>query len=174
MAWLGLARLVTARLGSAWPGLAWHGAVQRDMACLGLTFYEFAFPLLALGRPEIILEISSTTDASLYNVDKHHPHLRFMLLPAPQALGGADVILETSTSTDAANRVLPCLTKNGTFVILGVGRGAIQVDPGFMIGGRRKVLGFPSGTAADSEDALKASAPSSVTALEATLCSSHY
>ncbi|GJP31699.1 hypothetical protein CLOM_g14750 [Closterium sp. NIES-68] len=53
--------------------------------------------------------------------------------------------------------VLPTLAKNGTLIVLGVGGHddcTMGVDPGFLIAGRRRVMGFPSGQPSDAEDTL--------------------
>lgn len=73
----------------------------------------------------------------------------------PQAEGGVSILMATSTSPAAMSQALPTLAKNGTLIILGAAADPIHVDPGLMISGRRKVLGFPSGTSTDSEDTMK-------------------
>lgn len=65
------------------------------------------------------------------------------------------MLLATSTSPAAMSTVAPTLAKNGTLLILGAGEGNLEVNPLLLIGGRRKVMGNPSGTAADSEDTMK-------------------
>lgn len=69
-------------------------------------------------------------------------------------LGGARVILATVTSGKAMSAALAGLGIDGTFVVLGASHDAIEVPPFLLIGGRRRVLGWPSGTSADSEDTL--------------------
>jgi len=70
------------------------------------------------------------------------------------ALGGAKVVLATVTNGNAMTAALGGLAIDGTFVVLGAAHEAIEVSPLLLIGGRRKVLGWPSGTSADSEDTL--------------------
>ncbi|CAI5501616.1 unnamed protein product [Closterium sp. Naga37s-1] len=75
-----------------------------------------------------------------------------------QAQGGINVLLATAPSASAMTAVLPVLAKAGTLVLLGVGGHddcTVLVDPGFLIAGRRKVMGFPSGQPSDAEDALR-------------------
>ena len=74
------------------------------------------------------------------------------------ALGGAKVVLATVTNAKAMTAALGGLAIDGTFVILGAAHEPMEVPPLFLLGGRRKVLGWPSGSAADSEDTLAFSA----------------
>jgi len=71
-----------------------------------------------------------------------------------QKLGGAAVILATVTNGDAMSAVQGGLGLNGTLVVI-VAAESMQVSPLFLIGGRRSVKGWYSGTAADSQDTLK-------------------
>jgi D-arabinose 1-dehydrogenase-like Zn-dependent alcohol dehydrogenase len=54
--------------------------------------------------------------------------------------------------------VLGGLAVDGALVVLGAAHDSIEVPPFVLIGGRRRVQGWPSGTAADSEDTLAFSA----------------
>jgi len=58
--------------------------------------------------------------------------------------------------------VLGGLAIDGTFVVLGAAHESIEVSPVLLISGRRRILGWPSGTAADSEDTLAFSARNDV------------
>ncbi len=78
------------------------------------------------------------------------------------ALGGARVVLATVTSGKAMTAVLGGLAIDGTFVVLGAAHESIEVPPLLLISGRRKILGWPSGTSADSEDTLAFSARNGV------------
>ncbi|CAI7807109.1 unnamed protein product [Closterium sp. NIES-54] len=95
-----------------------------------------------------------------YSLSLSPPFTAFPLCPLPtqQAQGGIDVLLATAPSASAMTAVLPVLAKAGTLVLLGVGGHddcTVLVDPGFLIAGRRKVMGFPSGQPSDAEDALR-------------------
>jgi D-arabinose 1-dehydrogenase-like Zn-dependent alcohol dehydrogenase len=70
------------------------------------------------------------------------------------ALGGARVILATVTSGKAMTAALGGLAIDGTLVVLGAADVPIEVPPFLLISGRRKVMGWPSGTSADSQDTL--------------------
>jgi D-arabinose 1-dehydrogenase-like Zn-dependent alcohol dehydrogenase len=70
------------------------------------------------------------------------------------ALGGARVVLATVTNGEAMTAALGGLGIDGTFVVLGAAHEPITVPPLLLISGRRRVMGWPSGSAADSEDTL--------------------
>jgi D-arabinose 1-dehydrogenase-like Zn-dependent alcohol dehydrogenase len=69
-------------------------------------------------------------------------------------LGSAKVILGTVTSGRAMSAVLGGLGVNGTLIILGAADEPLEVDAGLMIGGRRSIMGWPSGSSIDSQDTL--------------------
>ncbi|HVJ08091.1 MAG TPA: alcohol dehydrogenase [Acidisarcina sp.] len=69
-------------------------------------------------------------------------------------LGGARVILATVTNGKAMSSVIPGLGINGKLVIVGVSMDPVEISPMLMVGGRRSVSGWPSGTSIDSEDAM--------------------
>jgi D-arabinose 1-dehydrogenase-like Zn-dependent alcohol dehydrogenase len=73
---------------------------------------------------------------------------------ALQKLGGARVILATVTSSAAMTAALGGLAPDGKLVVLGAGHEPLQVSPVLLIGGRRSVAGWPSGTSIDSEDTM--------------------
>jgi D-arabinose 1-dehydrogenase-like Zn-dependent alcohol dehydrogenase len=69
-------------------------------------------------------------------------------------LGGARVILATVTSAAAMNATLGGLGVDGKFVVLGAAVEPLQVSALSLIGGRRAVSGWPSGSAIDSQDTM--------------------
>jgi D-arabinose 1-dehydrogenase-like Zn-dependent alcohol dehydrogenase len=69
-------------------------------------------------------------------------------------LGGAKVILATVTSGKAMTAALGGLAIDGRFVVLGASAEPLEVNLIEMIGGRRSVQGWPSGTSLDSEETL--------------------
>ncbi len=75
-----------------------------------------------------------------------------------QKLGGAKVVLATATNAKAMADTLGGLGLNGRLIILGAAFEPLQVNPLEMIGERRGVIGWPSGTSIDSEDTLAFSA----------------
>ncbi len=76
-------------------------------------------------------------------------------------LGGATVILATVTSGEAMSAVQGGLAVNGTLMVIGADV-AMTVSPLVLIGGRRAVKGWYSGTSIDSQDAVGFSARAGV------------
>jgi D-arabinose 1-dehydrogenase-like Zn-dependent alcohol dehydrogenase len=72
-----------------------------------------------------------------------------------QRLGGARVILTTATSGKAMSSLLGGLGKNGAMVVVGAGPDPLEAAPGDLIFGRRRLQGWASGVATDSEDTLR-------------------
>src|SRR5947209_12827850 len=68
-------------------------------------------------------------------------------------LGGAKVILATATSGEAMSAVQGGVAVNGTLLIVGAAE-SMQVSPVALLGGRRSVKGWYSGTSIDSQDTL--------------------
>jgi D-arabinose 1-dehydrogenase-like Zn-dependent alcohol dehydrogenase len=77
-------------------------------------------------------------------------------------LGGAKVILATAADAASMSSVAAGLGVDGKLMVLGASAEPIEVSPLLLIGGRRSIAGWPSGTAPDSEDTLKFSVMSSV------------
>jgi len=77
---------------------------------------------------------------------------------ALQALGGADVILATAPNSKAISALPGGLARDGTLMVVAATGEPMEVAPLDLIMGRCKVQGWPSGTADDSEDALRFSA----------------
>lgn len=77
-------------------------------------------------------------------------------------LGGARVVLATVTSGKAMSAILGGLGVNGKLIVLGAAEEPLQVPASLLIGGRRAILGWPSGTSIDSQDTLAFSAVNGV------------
>jgi D-arabinose 1-dehydrogenase-like Zn-dependent alcohol dehydrogenase len=69
-------------------------------------------------------------------------------------LGGAKVIVATVTSGSAMNAVLGGLGINGKLIVLGAAFDPLQVSPLMLIGARRSIAGWPSGTSVEIQDAM--------------------
>jgi D-arabinose 1-dehydrogenase-like Zn-dependent alcohol dehydrogenase len=82
-------------------------------------------------------------------------------------LGGARVILATATSGEAMSAVQGGLAVNGTLLIVGAAT-SMQVSPLLLLGGRRSIKGWYSGTSIDSEDTLAFSARTGVRSMNET------
>ncbi|HZZ85154.1 MAG TPA: alcohol dehydrogenase [Anaeromyxobacteraceae bacterium] len=77
---------------------------------------------------------------------------------ALQKLGGARAILATAPNSQLMSKLVDGLGRNGTLLVVGASPDPIQVSPFQLIGPRRRLQGWPSGTAKDSEEALAFSA----------------
>lgn len=69
-------------------------------------------------------------------------------------LGGAAVILATAPDSKAMSTLIDGLGVGGQLLVVGASADPITVTPIQLIGSRRSVRGWPSGTARDSEDTL--------------------
>ena len=74
---------------------------------------------------------------------------------ALQKLGGARVILATAPDSKSISALVDGLTGNGKLMIVGAGFESLTVTPLQLIGGRKTIQGWPSGTGRDSEDTLR-------------------
>jgi alcohol dehydrogenase len=83
---------------------------------------------------------------------------------ALRELGGAKVILATATVSEAMAAAVDGLGTRGQLVIAGAPADPMQISPLQLIFGSRSVVGHASGTALDSEEALKFSAITGVRA----------
>jgi D-arabinose 1-dehydrogenase-like Zn-dependent alcohol dehydrogenase len=79
-------------------------------------------------------------------------------------LGGARVALSTVTAAQAMAPVIDGLGVNGQLVVLGAAAEPLPVNTAPMISPRHSIKGWPSGTNVDSEDTMKFSALTGVTA----------
>ena len=80
-------------------------------------------------------------------------------------MGGARVVLATVTNAQAMASVLGGLGVNGRLLVLGAPHEPLAVPAGLLIGGRRSVAGWYSGTSIDSQDTLSFSNLSGVRAM---------
>jgi D-arabinose 1-dehydrogenase-like Zn-dependent alcohol dehydrogenase len=80
-------------------------------------------------------------------------------------LGGAALVLATVTDAKSMAATIGGLGIDGKLLVLGASPDPIEVSPLMLIGQRRSISGWPSGTAADSEDTLRFSELSGVKAM---------
>ena len=73
---------------------------------------------------------------------------------AVSRIGGAAVIFSTVGSSTAQADLSQGLKPNGRLVIVAMDHQSLQISPGLLISGRRGVVGWASGTAKDSEEAM--------------------
>ena len=78
------------------------------------------------------------------------------------AMGGAKVIITTVTSGKAMAEVLGGLGIDGKLIMLGASLEPIAVTSLQLIGGRKSVAGWPSGSSIDSQDTMRFSALTNV------------
>jgi D-arabinose 1-dehydrogenase-like Zn-dependent alcohol dehydrogenase len=69
-------------------------------------------------------------------------------------LGGAKAVLATVTDAKAMSATVGGLGINGTLMVLGAPHAPLEISAFALIGGKRGVRGWYSGTATDSEDTL--------------------
>jgi len=77
---------------------------------------------------------------------------------ALQKLGGARVILATAPNSQLMSKLVDGLGRNGTLLVVGAAPEPILASPIQLLGLRRRIQGWPSGTAKDSEETLAFSA----------------
>lgn len=80
-------------------------------------------------------------------------------------LGGASVVLATAPSADAISSVVGGLDVEGELLAIAVPGEEVPVSVQPLVQGRRRVQGWPSGTARDSQDTLEFSALQDVEAM---------
>jgi D-arabinose 1-dehydrogenase-like Zn-dependent alcohol dehydrogenase len=81
---------------------------------------------------------------------------------ALQKMGGAHIILATAPDSKSMSALVDGLGPNGTLMIVGAGFESLTVTPLQLIGGRKSIRGWASGTAKDSQDTLEFSTLSGV------------
>jgi D-arabinose 1-dehydrogenase-like Zn-dependent alcohol dehydrogenase len=83
-------------------------------------------------------------------------------------LGGAKVILATVTHAPAMSATLGGLAPHGRLMVLGVSETPVEASTIILIGGRRAVEGWYSGTSIDAQDTLAFSAQTGVRSMNET------
>jgi D-arabinose 1-dehydrogenase-like Zn-dependent alcohol dehydrogenase len=125
---------------------------------LGVQFArKMGFVTVAIARGQDKATLAKQLGAHHY-IDSQSQNVADAL----QALGGARVILATVTSGKAMSAALGGLGRNGRMIMVGVSQEPVEVPVAQFITGRQSVQGWPSGTAADSQDTLAFSALSGV------------
>jgi len=72
-----------------------------------------------------------------------------------QKLGGARVILATAPDSKSISELVPGLDNSGTLLVVAAAFEPLSVNPLDLISGRRRVQGWPSGSAIDSTQTLQ-------------------
>ncbi len=73
-------------------------------------------------------------------------------------MGGAMVVLATAPNSTLISPLVNGLAPNGKLVVVAAAADPIEVSPLQLIGGRKSIIGWPSGHARDSEDTMNFSA----------------
>ncbi len=117
---------------------------------LGVQFAnKMGFHTIAIARGQDKKKLSLELGAHDY-IDSESQDVAAEL----KKLGGAKVVLATVTSTKAMSPTIEGLATDGKLLIVGAGVEPLNVTPIQLIGGRKSIMGWPSGTAKDSEECM--------------------
>jgi len=118
---------------------------------LGIQFAnKFGYRVAAIGRGEENAPLAKKLGAHVY-VDSVATNVSAAL----QKLGGARVILATAPSGKAMSALIDGLGPNGTLLVVGAGPDPIEVLPGQLLFGKKRIQGWSAGLPSDSEDTLR-------------------
>ncbi len=125
---------------------------------LGIQFASnFGFETVAIGRGDDKKSLALKLGARTYIDSKSQDVARELL-----GLGGARVILATAAEGKAMGSLIDGLGIGGRLVIVGASPDPFAVSSLQLILTRKSIVGWPSGTSIDSEDALKFAAANGV------------
>jgi D-arabinose 1-dehydrogenase-like Zn-dependent alcohol dehydrogenase len=125
---------------------------------LGIQYAnKMGFETVAIGRGDDKKDFATKLGAHHYiDTNAVNP------AEALQKLGGAKTILATAPDSKSMSPLIPGLGVDGTLMVVGVGPDNIEAAPADLVMPRRGVRGWPSGTATDSEDAMRLAALSGI------------
>jgi len=125
---------------------------------LGIQYArQMGFRTIAMGRGANKAELAKKLGAHEY-VDSSAKAVADDL----QKLGGADLILATAPDSKSISALVNGLGPNGKLMVIGASPEPLSISPIQLIAGSRKVDGWASGTAQDSQDTMEFSALSGV------------
>jgi D-arabinose 1-dehydrogenase-like Zn-dependent alcohol dehydrogenase len=128
---------------------------------LGVQFAaKMGFKTVAVARGSGKEPLARQLGAHHY-IDSHAQDVAAELIK----LGGAKVVLATVTNAQAMSAALGGLGINGKLIVLGAPNEPLEVSAFPLIGGRRSVAGWYSGTSIDSQDTLSFSTLTGVRAM---------
>jgi D-arabinose 1-dehydrogenase-like Zn-dependent alcohol dehydrogenase len=128
---------------------------------LGIQFAaKFGYRVVGIGRGPENGALAKKLGASVY-IDSKNSNAAEEL----QKLGGAQVILATAPSAKAMSELVGGLKAGGELLTIGVSGEPLEVSLATLIMGKRRIQGWPSGTAMDSEDTLQFSEMTGVRAM---------
>jgi len=118
---------------------------------LGIQYAaKFGYRTVALGRGPENETLAKKLGAVAY-IDSKSANAAEEL----QKLGGAKVIMATAPSAKAMSELVGGLKPGGELLTIGVSGEPLEISVAALIMGKRRVQGWPSGTAMDSEDTLR-------------------
>ena len=125
---------------------------------LGIQYArQMGFRTVAIGRGSDKETLARKLGASVYvDTAAGNP------AEALQKLGGARVILATAPDSKSMSALVDGLAPDSKLLVVGAGTEALTVTPLQLIGGRKSIQGWPSGSAIDSEDTLRFSSQTGV------------
>ncbi len=125
---------------------------------LGLQFAnKFGFETVAIGRGADKKGLAMKLGAHAY-IDSAAQDVAKELT----SMGGANVILVTAPDSKAIGILVDGLAVDGKVIIVGASTEPFGVSSLQLIGARKSIMGWPSGTAKDSENALKFAAANGI------------
>jgi D-arabinose 1-dehydrogenase-like Zn-dependent alcohol dehydrogenase len=132
-------------------GIGGLGHLGIQYAC------QMGFRTVAIGRGSDKETLARKLGASVYvDTAAGNP------AEALQKLGGARVILATAPDSKSMSALVDGLAPDSKLLVVGAGTEALTVTPLQLIGGRKSIQGWPSGSAIDSEDTLRFSSQTGV------------
>jgi D-arabinose 1-dehydrogenase-like Zn-dependent alcohol dehydrogenase len=125
---------------------------------LGIQYaHQMGFRTVAVGRGQDKEPLARKLGASLY-IDSGTGNASEAL----QKLGGARLILATAPDSKSISSMVDGLAPGGKLLVIGASFEPLTITPIQLIGARRTIQGWPSGTAKDSEDTLAFSAQTGI------------
>jgi len=135
--------------------------VIQGIGGLGHLGVQFAaksgYHVAAVGRGPENAALAKKLGASLYIDSKAADAAQEL-----QKMGGAKVILATAPNSRSMSDLFAGLGRNGKMMVIGVEAAPIEISPFALVGGRKTLQGWASGTATDSEDTLRFAAQTGV------------
>ena len=146
-----------------WPGISYPGDLVAVLGVGGLGHLGVQFAA-KMGFETVAIARGKDKEALSRELGARHAIDRDSQDPAAELtrLGGAKLILATVTSGQAMTAVLGGLAVDGKLLIVGAPADPLEVPAGVLIGGRRSIAGWPSGTSIESEDTMKFAAVTGV------------
>jgi D-arabinose 1-dehydrogenase-like Zn-dependent alcohol dehydrogenase len=125
---------------------------------LGIQYArQMGFRTVAIGRGQDKEPLARKLGATLY-IDSGTANPAEAL----QKLGGARLILATAPDSKSISSLVDGLAPAGKLLVIGASPEPLTISPIQLIGARRAIQGWPSGTAKDSEETLAFSAQTGI------------